>query len=123
MLGDVVFNLPILDICGICRIPRSLFTGADEGGRVVISKHEALDRKVGTAPISGPVVLIWLEVEFIVGPDASLYDGPYKTASSPVARVKGSCLLQTLVSGGSVIFFAVKDRCTLNHLVIMRYIF
>ena len=90
MLEDVVFNLPILDICGICRIPQSLFSGADEGGRVVIYKHEALDRKVGTAPISGPVVLLYLEIEFIVGTNAYLYDGPYKTASSPVARVKGS---------------------------------
>ena len=123
MLGDVVFYLPILDICVVCRIPQALFSGADEGGRVVISKHAALDRKVGTAPISGPVVLIWLEFKFIVGPDASLYDGPYNTASSPVAQVKGSCLLQILVSGGSVIFFAVKDRRTLDHLIIMRDIF
>ena len=123
MLGDVVFNLPILGICGICRIPQSLFSGTDEGGRVVISKHEALDRKVGIAPISGPVVLLYLDIEFIVCPNASLYDFPYKTASSPVARVKGSCLLQILVSGGSFIFFAVKDRRTLNHLVIMRDIF
>ena len=29
MLGDVVFNLPILDICGICRIPQSLFSATD----------------------------------------------------------------------------------------------
>ena len=93
MLGDVVFNLPILDICGICRIPQSLFSGTDEGVRVVISKHEDLDRKIGTAPISGPVVLLYLEIEFIVCPNASLYDRSYKTASSPVARVKGSCLL------------------------------
>ena len=76
MLGDVVFNLPILDICGICRIPQSLFSSTDEGGIVVISKHEALDRKVGTAPISGPVVLLYLEIEFIVCPNASLYDFP-----------------------------------------------
>ena len=123
MLGDVVFNLPILDICGICRIPQSLFSGTDEGGRVVISKHEALDLKIGTAPISGPVVLIYLEIEFIVCTNASLYDFPYKTTSRPVARVKGSCPLQILVRGGSVIFFAVKDRRTLNHLVIMRDIF
>ena len=68
MLGDVVFNLPILDICGICRIPQSLFSGTDEGGRVFISKHEDLDRKVGTAPISGPVVLLYLEIEsFMLG--------------------------------------------------------
>ena len=58
MLGDVVFNLPIIEICGICRIPQSLFSGTDEGGRVVISKREALNRKVGTSPISGPVVLL-----------------------------------------------------------------
>ena len=92
MLGDVVFNLPILDICGICLIPQSLFSGTDEGGRVVITKHEALDGKVGAAPISGPVVLLYLEIEFIICPNASFYDCPYKTVSSPVARVKGSCL-------------------------------
>ena len=123
MLGDVVFNLPILDICGICCIPQSLFSGANEGGRVVISKHEDLDCKIGTAPISGPIVLLYLDIEFIFFPNASLYDCPYKTASSPVARVKGSCFLQILVSGISVILFAVKDRCTLDHLVIMRDIF
>ena len=78
---------------------------------------------VGTAPISGPVVLLYLEIEFIVCPNASLYDRPYKTTSSSVARVKGSCLLQILVSGGSVLFFAVKDQHTLDHLVIMRDIF
>ena len=90
---------------------------------MVISKHESFDRKVGTAPISGLVELLKLGIEFIVGPNASLYACPYKTASSPVARVKGSYLLQILVSGVSVILFAVKDRCTLNHLVIIIHIF
>ena len=123
MLGEVVFNLPIIDICGICCIPQSLFSGTDEGGRVVISKHEVLDRKVGTAPISGPVVLLYLEIEFIVCPNASLYDCPHKTTSSPVAWVKRSYLFQILVSVVSIILFAFKDRCTLDHLVIMRYIF
>ena len=66
MLGDVVFNLPILDICGKCRIPQTLCSGTDEGGGVVIIKYDALDRKVGIAPINGPVVLLYLEIEFIV---------------------------------------------------------
>ena len=47
---------------------------------MVITKHEALYRKVGTVPINGPVVLLYLEIEFIVCPIAWLYDLPYKTA-------------------------------------------
>ena len=100
-----------------------MFSGVDEGGRVVISKQEYFDCKVGTAPISGLLELLYMEIEFVVGPNASLYDGSDKTVGSQVARVKGSCILQSLVRGGSVICLAVKDRCMLNHLFIIRDIF
>ena len=123
MLGDVVLNLPIPDILRKCRRPQSFFSGAYEGGKVVISKQERFNLKVSTAFISGLVELLELEIELFVGPNASLDEGPDKTASIQVARVKGSCLLQILVRGVSVICLAVKDRCTLNHLIIMRYYF
>ena len=87
---------------------------------MVISKQERFNYKVGTASISGLVELLELEIEFVVGPNASLDYGPDKTASSQVARVKGLCLLQNLVRGVLVICLAVKDQCTLNHLIVMR---
>ena len=90
---------------------------------MVISKQERFDCKVGTTSISGLVELLELEIELVVGPNASLDDGPDKTASSQLARVKGSCLLQNLFRGVLVICLAVKDRCTLNHLIVMRDIF
>ena len=58
MLGDVVLNLPILDIWCICYLPQSFFSGADDRGRVVISKQERFNCKVGTASISGIVELL-----------------------------------------------------------------
>ena len=90
---------------------------------MVISKQERFNCKVSTAFISGLVEMLELEIELVVGPNASLDDGPDKTASSQVAQVKVSCLLQNLVRGVSVKCLAVKDRCTLNHLIIMRGIF
>ena len=74
-------------------------------------------------PISGIVELLELEIELIIGSNASLDDGPDKTVSSQVDRVKGSCILQLLVRGVSVKCLAVKYWCTLNHLIIMRGIF
>ena len=90
---------------------------------MVISKQERFNCKVVTASISGLVELIELDIEFVVGPNAFLDDGPEKTASSQVTRVKGPCLLQILVRGVSVICLAVKDRCRLNHLIATRGIF
>ena len=90
---------------------------------MVISKQERFNCKVSTASISGLVELLDLEIELVVGYNASLDDVPDKTASSQVARVEGSCLLQNLVRGVSVKFLAVKDQCTLNHLIVMRGIF
>ena len=87
---------------------------------MVISKQERFNCKVSTASISGLVELLELEIEIVVGPNAYLDDGPDKTASIQVARVKGSCLLQNLVRGVSVKCIAVKDWCTLNHLIVMR---
>ena len=87
---------------------------------MVISKQERFNFKVSTAPISGLVELIELEIELVVGPNAPLDYGPDKTASSQVARVKGSCLLQNLVRGVLVICLAVKDWCTLSNLIVTR---
>ena len=87
---------------------------------MVISKQERFNCKVSTASISGLVELLELEIELVVGPNASLDDGLDNTMSSQVSRVKGSCILQNLVRGVSVICIAVKDRCTLNHLIVMR---
>ena len=123
MLGDVVLNPSIPDICRKCRLPQSFFRGADEGGRVVISKQERFNCKVSTASISGLVELLELEIELVVGSNASLDDGPDKTASSQVAQVKGFCLLHILVRGVLVKCLVVNDRCTINHLIIMRGIF
>ena len=39
MLGDIVLNPPIPDICRKCRLPHDYFSGADEGGSVVITKQ------------------------------------------------------------------------------------
>ena len=90
---------------------------------MVISDQERFNCKVTTASISGLVELLELEIELVVGPNTSFDDGTDKTASCQVAQVKGSCLLQNLVRGVSVKCLAVKDRCTLNHLIVMRGIF
>ena len=90
---------------------------------MVISKQERFNCKVSTASISGLVGLIELEIELVVESNASLDEGPDKTASRQVARVKGSCLLQILVRGVSVKCLVVNDRCTLNHIIIMRGVF
>ena len=90
---------------------------------MIISKQERFNCKVSTASISGLVELLDLEIELVVGPNASLDDVLDKTASIQVARVKGSCLLQNLVCGVSVKCLVVKDRCTLNHFIVMRGIF
>ena len=77
---------------------------------MVISKQERFNCKLSIASISGLVELLELDIELVVGTNESLDDGPDKTTSSQVARVKGSCLLQNLVRGVSVICLAVKDR-------------
>ena len=123
MLGDVVLNPPIPDICCKCRLPQSFFSGADEGGSVVISKQERFNCKVSTASISGLVELLELEIELVVGSNAPLDGCPDKTTSSQLAQVKGSCLLQLLFRGVLFKCLVVNDRCTLNHLIIMRGIF
>ena len=43
-------------------LPQSFFSGADEGGRVVISNQERFNCKVITAYISGLVELPELEI-------------------------------------------------------------
>ena len=123
MIGDVLLNPPIPDICRKCRLPHSFFCSADEGGSVVISKQERFNFKVINASISGLVESLELEIELVVGSNASLDDGPDETASSQLARVKGYCLLQLLVHGVSVKCLVVNDQCTLDHLIIMRGIF
>ena len=60
---------------------------------MVISKKERFNCEVSTVSISGLVEMLELEIELVFGPNAFLDDGPDKTASSQVARVKGSCLL------------------------------
>ena len=120
MLGDIVLNPPIPDICRKCRLPQSFFSGADDGGSVVISKQEGFNYKLNTASISGLVEPLELEIDLVIGSNASLDDGPDVTASSQVAQVKGSCLLQLLVCGVLVKCIVVNDRCTLNHLIITR---
>ena len=89
MLGDVVLNPSIPDIFRKCRLPQSFFSGTDEGGSVVISKQERFNCKVSIVSISGLVELLELEIELVVGSNASLDDIPDKTTSSQVARVKG----------------------------------
>ena len=123
MIGDAVLNPSIPDIFRKCRFPQSFLSGTDEGGRVVISKQERFNCKVSTASISGLDELIELDIELVVGSNASLDDGPDKTVSSQVARVKGSCLLQILVRGVSVKYLVVNDQCTLDNLIVMRGIF
>ena len=66
MLVDVVLNPPIPDICRKCRLPQSFFSGANEGGRMVISNQERFNCKVRTASISGLVELLELEIELVV---------------------------------------------------------
>ena len=110
MLGDLVLNPPITDICRKCRLPQSFFNGADEGGRVVISKQERFNCKVSTASISGLVETLELDIELVIGSNASIDDGLDVTASSQVAWVKGSCFLQLLVRGVLVKCLVVNDR-------------
>ena len=90
---------------------------------MVISKQEHFNYKLNTASISGIVEPLELEIDLVIGSNASLDDGPDVTASSQVAQVKRSCLLQLLVRVVSVKCLVVNDRCTLNHLIIMRGIF
>ena len=123
MLGYIVLNPPIPDICRKCRLPQSFFSGADEGGSVVISKQECFNCKVSTASISGIVEPLEMDIYLVIGSNASLDDGLDVTASSQVARVKGSCLLQLLVRGVWVKCLMVNDWCTLDHIIVMRGIF
>ena len=90
---------------------------------MVIYKQERFNCKVSTASISGLVELLELEIDLVVGSNASLDEFPDETANSQLVRVKGSCLLQLLVRGVSVKCLVVNDRCTLYHLIIMRGIF
>ena len=123
MLGDIVLNPPILAICCKCRLPHSFFSGADEGGIVVISKQERFNCKVSTASISSIFEPLVLDIELVIGYNASLDDVSYNTVSSQLAWVKCSCLLQILVRGVLFICLTVKDWCTLSHLIVMRDIF
>ena len=123
MLVDILLNPPIPDIFCKCRLPHSFFSGADEGGIVIISKQERFNCKVSTASISDIVETLELDIELVIGSNASLYDGSYVTASSQVACVKGSCFIQLLVRGVLVKCLGFNDRCKLNHLIIMRGIF
>ena len=88
MLGDIVLNPPIPSICYKCRLPHSFFSGADEEGSVVISKQERFNCKVSTAYISGLVEPLELEIELVIGSDASLDDGPDMTV------IKGSYITE-----------------------------
>ena len=101
MLGDIVFNPPVPDICRKCFLLHSFFSGADEGGSVVISKQELFNHKLRTASISGLVETLKLEIDLVIGSNASLDDGPDMITSSQVAQVKGSCILQLFVRGVS----------------------
>ena len=51
---------------------------------MVISKQERFNYKLSTASISGLVEMLKLEIELVVGPNASLDDGPNQTATSQV---------------------------------------
>ena len=123
MLGDIVLNPPVPDIGHKYCLPQSLFSGVDKGGSVVIPKQERFKFKVSTASISGLIETLELDIELVIGANTSLDDGPDLIASSQLAQVKGSCLLQLFVRGASVKCLAVKDRCTLNNLIIIRGIF
>ena len=90
---------------------------------MVITKQERFKCKVSTASISGIIETLELKIELFIGANTSLDDGQDLIASSQVARVKGSQILQLFVRGVSVKCLAVKDRCTLNHIIIMRGIF
>ena len=74
---------------------------------MVISKQECFNCKVSTASISGIVELFELEIELVVGSNVSLDDGPDKTASSQLARVKGSIFSKSLsVESRSNVFWS-----------------
>ena len=90
---------------------------------MVITKQERFKCKVSNASISGIIETLELKIELVIGANTSLDDGQDLIASSQVARVKGPQLLQLFVRGVSVKCLAVKDRCTLNHIIIMRGIF
>ena len=90
---------------------------------MVIPTQERFKYKVSTASISGLIETLQLEIELVIGANTSLDDGLDLIASSQVAQVKGSQLLQLFVRGVLVKCLAVKDRCTLNNLIIMRGIF
>ena len=72
---------------------------------MVIPKQERFKCKVITASTSGLIETLELEFELVIGANTSLDDGPDLIASSQVAQVKGSRLLQLFVRGVSV-------RCT-----------
>ena len=120
MLGDIVLNPPVPAIGRKCRLSQSLYSGVDEGGSVVITKKQRFKCKVSTTYMSGIIETLELEIELVIGANTYLDDGPGLIASSQVARVKGPQLLQLFVHGVSVKCLAVKDRCTLNNLIIMR---
>ena len=87
---------------------------------MVIYKQERFNCKVSTVSISGLVEPLELEIELVIGSNTSLDDDPEVITSSQVSRVKGSCILQLFVRGVSVKCLAVKDRCMLNYLIIIR---
>ena len=72
MLGDIVLNPPIPDIFRKCRLPQSFFSGADEGGSVVISNKKRFNCKVITASINGLVEPLDMEIELVIGSDSVL---------------------------------------------------
>ena len=69
---------------------------------MVVPKQEHFKCKVSTAPISGLIETLELEIELVIGANTSIDDGTELIASSQVARVKGSRLLQLFVCGVSV---------------------
>ena len=123
MLGDIVLNPSVPAIGCKCCLPQLFFSGVDEGGSGVIPNQELFKHKVSTASISGLIETLELEIELVIGANTSFDDGPELIASSQVARVKGSQLLQLFVRGVSVKCLTFKDWCTLNNLIIMRGIF
>ena len=72
MLGYIVLNPPVPAIGRKCRLPQSLFSGADEGGSVVIPKQERFKCKVSTASISGLIETLDLEIKLVIGANISL---------------------------------------------------
>ena len=70
MLGDIVLNPPIPDICRKCRLPQFFFSGANEEGSVFISKEERFNCILIPVSISGIVEPLELDIELVIGSNA-----------------------------------------------------